>query len=162
MWTHTCNACTVFTTRVILIIFQKPMIWEYSCLESSLYSLPYHKSHTLSLVDDSWRHHQRLLSHIIMAISRKVAGKSASDNPKRYWGWFCVHCFSKKFERMAREAIDVRLPVLLKGNYLQKLQCIDHIPNYLSGLSRAHFLGWIRQVQTAYNRSQVTSDASAG
>ena len=33
------------------------------------------------------------------------------------------------------------MPVLLKGNYLQKLQCIDHIPNYLSGLSRAHFLG---------------------
>ena len=36
--------------------------------------------------------------------------------------------------------------------YLQQYQCIDHIPNYLSGLSRAH----------AYNRSQVASDASAG
>ena len=31
------------------------------------------------------------------AISRKVVGKTAHDNPERYCGWFCVHCSSKKF-----------------------------------------------------------------
>ena len=36
--------------------------------------------------------------------SKKVVGKSARDNPERYWGWFWVHCSSKKFEGMAREA----------------------------------------------------------
>ena len=36
------------------------------------------------------------------AISRKVVGKSARDNPVRYCGWFLVCCFSKEFERMTR------------------------------------------------------------
>ena len=35
------------------------------------------------------------------AISRKVEGKSARDNPERYRGWFWVHCSSEKFERSA-------------------------------------------------------------
>ena len=34
------------------------------------------------------------------AVSRKVVGKSARDNPERYCGWFLIHCSSKKFERM--------------------------------------------------------------
>ena len=45
-------------------------------------------------------------------ISRKVVGKSARDNPEWYCGWFLVHCSSKKFERMAREVMDVCLRVL--------------------------------------------------
>ena len=40
------------------------------------------------------------------SIPRKVFGKSARDNPERYSGWFWVHCSSKKFERMSREAIE--------------------------------------------------------
>ena len=43
------------------------------------------------------------------AVSRKVVGKSARDSPERYCGWFLVHCFSNKFQRMAREAMDVCL-----------------------------------------------------
>ena len=43
------------------------------------------------------------------AISRKVVGKSARD-----WSW--VHCFSKKFQRMTREAVDVCLRVLKESN----------------------------------------------
>ena len=50
------------------------------------------------------------------AVLRKVVGKSARDNPERYCGWFWVHCFSKKFERMAREAMDVCLRVLKESN----------------------------------------------
>ena len=38
------------------------------------------------------------------AISWKVVRKIACDNPKKYCGWFWVHCLSKKFERMAWEA----------------------------------------------------------
>ena len=34
------------------------------------------------------------------AISRKVVGKSARDNPERHCGWFWVLCSSKKFERI--------------------------------------------------------------
>ena len=50
------------------------------------------------------------------AISRKFVGKSARDNPERYCGWFLVHCFSRKFERMAVEATDVCLRVLKESN----------------------------------------------
>ena len=46
------------------------------------------------------------------AISRKVVEKSARDDPERYCGWFLAHCFSKKFQTMAREAMDVCLRVL--------------------------------------------------
>ena len=51
------------------------------------------------------------MSPLNTAISKKVVGKSARANPERYC-WFCVHCSSKKFERMAREAIKVCLRVL--------------------------------------------------
>ena len=47
------------------------------------------------------------------AILRKVVGKSARNNPERYCGWFLVHCSSKKFERMAQEAMDVCLRALV-------------------------------------------------
>ena len=80
------------------------------------------------------------------AISKKVVAKSARDNPERDCGWFWVICSSsKKFKRMAREALKVCLWVLNESNKSRfdssvgKEQCIDHIPYYLSGLSRAHF-----------------------
>ena len=50
------------------------------------------------------------------AISRKVVGKSARDNPEWYCGWFLVHCFPKKFQTMARETMDVCLRVLKESN----------------------------------------------
>ena len=74
------------------------------------------------------------------AISRKVVGKSARDNPEWYCGLFWVHCSSKKFERMAGEAMDICLRVLKESNQLQcQEQWIDRIQYYRSGLSGAHF-----------------------
>ena len=57
------------------------------------------------------------------AISRKVVGKSARDNPERYCGWFWVLCSTKKFERMAREAIDVCLRILKESNNRRFVSC---------------------------------------
>ena len=57
-----------------------------------------------------------MLNVLYTPISRKVVGKSARDNSERYCGWFWVHCSSKKFERMAREAMDVCLRVLKESN----------------------------------------------
>ena len=54
--------------------------------------------------------------YICTTISRKVIGESARDNPERYCGWFWVHCSSKKFKRMAREAIDICLWELKESN----------------------------------------------
>ena len=49
-------------------------------------------------------------------ISRKVVGKSACDNPEKYYEWFQVHCTSKKFERMTQVATDICLQVLKESN----------------------------------------------
>ena len=82
--------------------------------------------------------------YLYTAISRKFVGKSARDNPERHCGWFWVQCSSKKFERMAQEAMNVFATA--KGSNKRRfdwLHCqeqgIDHILYYLSGLSRAHF-----------------------
>ena len=51
------------------------------------------------------------------AISNKVVAKSARDNPERDCGWFWViYSSSKKFKRMAREALEVCLWVLKESN----------------------------------------------
>ena len=50
------------------------------------------------------------------AILRKVVGKSARDSPEGIMGDFELFCSSKKFERMAREAMDVCLPMLKESN----------------------------------------------
>ena len=76
----------------------------------------------------------------------KGCRKKYTRQSQRYCGWFLVHCFSKKFQRMARDAMDVCLRVLKESNksgfdgYSVRKKCFDHIPYYLSGLSRAQFL----------------------
>ena len=85
------------------------------------------------------------LKYVYTAVSTKVVGKSARDNPERYCGWFCLPCSPKKIERMAPEAMDIRSRVLMESNknrfdsYSREEQRIAHIPYYLSGLSRVHF-----------------------
>ena len=41
-----------------------------------------------------------LFSKFVYSYFVKVVRKSARDNPKRYCGWFGVHCSSEKFERI--------------------------------------------------------------
>ena len=46
----------------------------------------------------------------------RLSEKGKRDNPERYCGCFWFHCSSKKFEGVAREAIDVFLRVLKESN----------------------------------------------
>ena len=92
-----------------------------------------------------WEHWASL--HVpYTAVSRKVVEKSARDNLERYCGWFLVHCFSKKFQRIAQQAMDVCFGGLKESNrrrfdsFSVKNKCINHIPYYLSGFSRAQLL----------------------
>ena len=55
-------------------------------------------------------------SDCLALTERKVVGKSARGNPERYCGWFWVRRSSKKFERMAQEAVYVCLRVLKESN----------------------------------------------
>ena len=79
------------------------------------------------------------------AISRKVVGKSARDNPERHCGGFEFTVPQRNLKELAQKAMKMCLRVLTESNksrfdsYSRQEQCIDHIPYYLSGLSRAHF-----------------------
>ena len=65
--------------------------------------------------------------------------------PKGIVGGFEFPVIPKKLERMAGEAMDICLRVLMESNksrfdsHSRQEECIDHIPYYLSGLSRARF-----------------------
>ena len=132
--------CTLFLSCIpspSICLFS--YFWLFAILpiqKAELFSISLEDRLELSRVDCSLT--------VYTAISRKVVGKSARDNPERYCGWFWVRCSSKKFERMAREAMDVCLRVLKESNkrnfdsYCLE-QCIDHIPHYLSGSSGPHF-----------------------
>ena len=78
------------------------------------------------------------------AVSREVVGKSARDNPERYCGWFLVHCFSKKFQRMAREAMDVCLRGLKETTKVGSTATVSRtsvlIISHITFVSRAQFL----------------------
>ena len=71
------------------------------------------------------------------AISIKVVGKSARDNPEGYCGWFLVHCSSKKFQRMAQEAMDVCLRVLKQSKKSRFDSC--SVRNSILIISRISF-----------------------
>ena len=83
--------------------------------------------------------------HHDTAISRKVVGKSARDNPKGIVGGFEFTVLQRNLKELARKAMKMCLRVLTESNesrfdsYSREEQCIDHIPYYLSGLSRANF-----------------------
>ena len=76
--------------------------------------------------------HTYILS--IQVFWERLSDKVHVTTPKGIVGCFWVHRFSRKFERMVGEAMDICLWVLKDSN-----KSIDHIPYYLSGLSRAHF-----------------------
>ena len=86
--------------------------------------------------------------YMYTAISRKIVGNVNATIPKGIAGGveFTKHS-SKKFERMAREAIDICLPVLKESNKSRfnncshQEQCIDHIPYYLFGIVTCTFFG---------------------
>ena len=88
-----------------------------------------------------------LARQVYTAVSRKVVGKSARDNPERYCGWFFGLLVFKEISKNGTRGHGLMF-ASAKGKQ-QKLvrqlecqeQCIDHIPYYLSRLSRAQFLG---------------------
>ena len=78
----------------------------------------------------------------IQLFRERLSGKVHVTIPKGIVGGFKFTVFSKKFQRMARGAMDVCERVLKESNKSRlqcREQCIDHIPYYLSGLSHAQF-----------------------
>ena len=84
-------------------------------------------------------------SLLFTAISRKVVGKSAREQSRKVLSVVLSSLFFKQISKNDAKG-HRRLLVSAKGKLQKKFrqlqcqeQCIDHIPYYLSGLSRAHF-----------------------
>ena len=81
----------------------------------------------------------------IQLFRKRLSEKVHATIPIGIVGGFEITVLHRNFERMAREAMDVCFRVLKRSSksrfrQLQcQKQCIDHIPYYLSGLSRALF-----------------------
>ena len=66
--------------------------------------------------------------------------------PKGVVGGFEFSVLQRNLKELARKAMEVCFRVLKESNksrfdsYSRQEQCIDHIPFYLSGFSRVHFL----------------------
>ena len=75
----------------------------------------------------------------------KLSEKVHATIPKGIVGGFEFTVLQRNIKKLARKVMKMCLLVLKESNksrfdsYSRQEQCIDHIPYYLSGLSRAHF-----------------------
>ena len=74
-----------------------------------------------------------------------MSEKVHATNPKGIVDGFEFTFLQRNLKELVRKAMKMCLRVLKESNksrfdsYSRQEQCIDHIPYYLSGLSRAHF-----------------------
>ena len=102
------------------------------------------------LVVDIYQGHEvaRLISttsHCIQLFQERLLGKVHTTIVKGLVGDFEFSFFQRNLKELARKAMEMCLQVLKESNksrfdsYSRQEQCIDHIPHFLSGLSRALF-----------------------
>ena len=81
----------------------------------------------------------------IQLFRERLSEKVHVTIPKGIVGGFGFTVLQRNLKELARKAMKMCLRVLTESNksrfdsYSRQEQCIDHIPYYLSGLSRAHF-----------------------
>ena len=81
----------------------------------------------------------------IQLFRERLSGKVHATIPKGIVGGFEFTVLQRNLKKLARKAMKMCLRVLTESNknrfdsYSGQEQCTDHIPYYLSGLSRAHF-----------------------
>ena len=81
----------------------------------------------------------------IQLFRERLSGKVHATILKGIVGGFKFSFFQRNLNELARKAMEMCLRVLKESNksrfdsYNRQEHCIDHIPYYLSGLSRAHF-----------------------
>ena len=81
----------------------------------------------------------------IQLFRERLSGKVHLTILKGIVGGFEFSCFQRNLKELARKAMEMCFRVLKERTKVGstatvvRKQCIDHIPYYLSGLSRAHF-----------------------
>ena len=88
---------------------------------------------------------QRAFVEIQLFLRERLSEKMHATIPKVIVGGFEFSLFQRNLKELAGKAMEMCLRVLKESNksrfdsYSRQEQSIDHIPCYLSGLSRAHF-----------------------
>ena len=86
-----------------------------------------------------------MLDFLIQLFRERLSEKVHATIPKGIMGAFEFTVLQRNLKELARKAMKMCSRVLTESNksrfdsYSSQEQCIDHIPYYLSGLSRAHF-----------------------
>ena len=112
----------------------------------SLYEYGYESFRNSLIIHKKKRRAKRSLRNDleVTTFSRRVVGKSARDKPERHCGGFEFTVLLRNLKELAGKAMKMCLQLLTESNksridsYSCQEQYIDHIPYYLSGLSRAH------------------------
>ena len=87
----------------------------------------------------------QLVDSYMQLLRERLSEKLHATIPKGIVGSFKFTVFLRNLKELVRKAVEMCLRVLKESNksrfdrYSRQKQCIDHIPYYLSGLSRAHF-----------------------
>ena len=91
-------------------------------------------------------HSYLTLTNNIQLFRERLSGKVHATILKGIVGGFeFSFFFQRNLKELVRKAMEMCLRVAKESNesrfdsYSRQEQCIDHIPHYLSGLSRAHF-----------------------
>ena len=85
------------------------------------------------------------VNNAIQLFRERLSEKVHAAIPKGIGGGFEFTVLQRNLKELVRKAMEMCLRVLKKSNkssfnsYSRQEQCIDHIPYYLSRLSRAHF-----------------------
>ena len=83
--------------------------------------------------------------YYIQLFRERLLEKVHATIPEGIVGGFEFRVLQRNLKELARKAMKMFLRVLTESNksrfdsYSRQEKCIDHIPYYLSGLSRAHF-----------------------
>ena len=97
------------------------------------------------LVDRESIYYVPLYVPYIQLFRERLSEKVHATIPKGIVGGFKFTVLQRNLKELVRKAVEMCLRVLKESNkssfdrYSCQKQCIDHIPYYLSGLSRAHF-----------------------
>ena len=84
-------------------------------------------------------------SFFLQLFRKRLPEKVHATISKGIVGGFEFSFFQRSLKELARKAMEMCLRALKESNkskldrYSRQEQCIDYIPYYLSGLSRAHF-----------------------
>ena len=125
------------------ILFFSPLSWCLKWEQSSeWHDFPEYRK---EMSQQSFETLQGIMRNCIQLFRERLSEKVHATIPKGIVGGFKFTVLQRSLKELVRKAVEMCLRLLKESNksrfdsYSCQKQCIDHIPYYLSELSRTHF-----------------------